>query len=412
MNTKRNILIIGAGPAGLCAAETLAQENVTVTLYDRMPTPGRKFLMAGHGGLNLTNAEPLEKLLTRYQAPNAALSAAIQAFPPEKLRAWADGLGQETFVGTSGRVFPKTMKAASLMKAWRERLEKQGVSFVLNTRWLGWNEDGSLQFENESGIFTAPRPDALLIALGGVSWPELGSDGAWIDFFQKQKIPFAPFEPANCGFIAPWSAPFAEKFAGHPLKPVTLSFADRTIQGELTITSQGFEGGPIYALSGLLRQAIQEKGEAFLHLDLRPSFSQDALAKRLSVARGSQSFATFLRKAGGLSPEAIGLLRESAGPHEKLPGNPQKLAALIKALPVRLTATADIERAISCAGGVKFEALDEHFMLRAHPGVFLAGEMLDWDAPTGGYLLQACFSTGFAAASGLWTWLSGMATKA
>jgi len=376
-----------------------------VTIYDRMPTPGRKFLMAGHGGLNLTNDEPLELFLTRYSASSPLLAAAIESFPPSALRSWAEGLGQDLFVGTSGRVFPKVMKTSPLLRAWRARLETLGVSFVLRTRWLGWDKNGALLFENEAGGKSTLTPKAYLLALGGASWPQLGSDAAWVPFLQEAQIPLAPFEPSNCGFIAPWSAFFAERFAGQPLKPVTLHFEERTIQGELMITTGGLEGGAIYALSGALRRAIQTQGEATLTLDLRPGLDEATLRSRLSVSRGSQSLSTFLHKAGGLAPQAIGLVREVTHTNPKALESPEKLATLIKALPLKLTATAPIARAISCAGGVKLEALDEQFMVRERPGLFIAGEMLDWDAPTGGYLLQACFSTGMAAAKGIKAWL-------
>ncbi len=399
------ILIVGAGPAGLISAETLAKENFSVTIVDRMPSPARKFLMAGHGGLNLTNSEDIESFIPRYGAAAKKMEKALRAFSPSDLRAWADDFGQETFVGTSGRVFPKGMKAASLVQKWREKLEKLGVSFVFRERWVGWDASGAMLFEEANGAPKKREADAYLLALGGASWPHLGADGKWTKIFEENKLPVAPLEAANCGFIVPWSDHFSEKFAGLPLKPVTLTFADRTIQGEAMITEEGLEGPPVYALSGALRDAIKKNGEAILTLDLRPGLDAAEWTKRLSKPRGAMSLSTFLRKAGGLAPQAIGLVREIAKKEGFSLEKPKELAALIKALPVRLTATASLKRAISSAGGLKLEAFDDTYMVRARPGVFVAGEMLDWDAPTGGYLLQACFSTGVAAAQGLIKWV-------
>ncbi len=391
------IAVIGAGPAGLMAAEVLAGAGRAVVVYDHMRSPARKLLIAGRGGLNLTHSEDFETFLSRYGEATARLRGAIEAFSPAALRAWCEGLGQATFVGSSGRVFPVGMKASPLLRAWLRRLDGLGVRFALRRRWTGWDEAGRLLFADAGGDSERVEAAATLLALGGASWPRLGSDGGWGDLLAGRGVVVQPLRPANCGFVVPWSESFAAKFAGTPLKPVTLSFAGRSLQGEVMITARGLEGGAVYALSAALREAIADIGSATLTLDLRPGLSLAELSRRLATPRGSQSLSTYLRKAGGLSPVAIGLLREAGV------DTPDPKA--IKALPVRLTATASIERAISSAGGVAFSQLDAGFMLRALPGVFVAGEMLDWEAPTGGYLLQGCFSTGAAAARGLLAWL-------
>lgn len=405
MQKTPHVIVVGAGPAGLIAAETLSKENIRVTIYDRMPSPGRKFLMAGHGGLNLTNALPLDCFIARYGASAKRLEPAIRAFTPDDLRAFADGLGAETFVGTSGRVFPKGMKAAPLLKAWRDQLEKQGVSFVFRARWKGWDGHNGLVFETGDGTKETVHADAVLLALGGASWPHLGSDGTWTDIAKNANMPLAEWEPSNCGFVAPWSDFFAEKFAGYPLKPVALSFGKETIQGEITLTKKGVEGGPVYALSGALREAIKKNGAAILSVDLRPSLEEAELARRFSRPRGSLSLSTYIRKTAGLSPQAVGLIREVERQRSLPIEKPEDLAQTIKKLPLRLTSPASIARAISSAGGLKWEALDVSYMLLNRPGVFAAGEMIDWDAPTGGFLLQACFSTGIAAAKGIINWV-------
>ncbi len=391
------IAIVGAGPAGLMAAEVLAEAGLAVTVFDHMRSPARKLLLAGRGGLNLTHAEELPAFIGRYGAAAARLGPVIEAFPPSALRAWCEGLGQPTFVGTSGRVFPVGLKASPLLRAWLRRLDGLGVRFALRRRWTGWDEAGRLTVTTPDGVAEAFAADATLLALGGASWPRLGSDGGWVDILAGRGIAVTPLRPANCGFVVPWSAHFANRFAGQPLKPVTLSFGGVSLQGEAMITARGLEGGPVYALSAALRDTIAQAGEATLGLDLRPGLSHDQLALRLAAPRGSQSLSTFLRKAGGVSPVAIALLREA--------GITDPSAASIKALPLRLTAPSPIERAISSAGGVAFGAIDDGFMLRARPGVFVAGEMLDWEAPTGGYLLEGCFGTAVAAAKGVLAWL-------
>jgi uncharacterized flavoprotein (TIGR03862 family) len=391
-----NVVVVGAGPAGLMAAEIAARAGAQVTVYDRMPSAGRKFLMAGRGGLNLTHNEDLEPFLRRYGEARRHLRAAVEAFPPLKLREWAEGLGQKTFVGTSGRVFPEAMKASPLLRAWLRRLDDLGVRFILRHRWMGWDKTGALAFQTPDGV-AAAKADAVVLALGGTSWPKLGSDGGWTSILSEAGIGIAPLRPANSGFRVNWSNVMREKFAGEPLKRIALSFGDRSVRGEAIVTHDGVEGGAVYALSGVLRDAIEKDGKAVLHIDLRPDVSAQQLAARLGQPRGKQSLSTFLRKAANLAPVATGLLHET-GKIASMP--PRELAALIKAVPVTLTGIASIERAISTAGGISFDEVDGSFMLKKKPGVFVAGEMLDWDAPTGGYLLQACFATGAAAGYG------------
>jgi uncharacterized flavoprotein (TIGR03862 family) len=391
------------------AAETLARGGVSVTVYERMPSPGRKFLMAGRGGLNLTHSEALAALLDRFSPYEPRLHAAIEAFTPADLRAWCEGLGQETFVGSSGRVFPRSMKASPLLRAWLRRLAGLGVQFRMRHRWLGWTEDGKLSFDTPDGQVTA-QADVTVLAMGGASWPNLGSNGAWTGTLEEAGVGIAPLRPSNCGFLVGWSQTFRDRFAGQPLKSIGLGFEGKSLRGEALITRDGIEGGGIYALSPDLREAIASEGEAILLVDLRPDLAQDELARRLSHPRGKQSLSTFLRKSAKLPPVAIGLLRETedAGGPPIAGMAPDALAALIKTVPLRLTGTAPIARAISTAGGVRFNALDDHFMLKAKPGVFAAGEMLDWEAPTGGYLLQASFATGAAAGRGALEWLSAL----
>ncbi|NWG26689.1 MAG: TIGR03862 family flavoprotein [Pseudorhodoplanes sp.] len=388
------------------AAEIAAAGGARVTVYEQMPSIGRKFMLAGRGGLNLTHSEDFESFMHRYGGAEAALRPAIEAFPPDALRAWSEALGQPTFVGTSGRVFPKAMKASPLLRAWLRRLADAGVAFEFRHRWIGWHEDGRLQFDSPGGPVTVAA-DAAILALGGASWPRLGSDGGWANILEREGIAIAPLKPANCGFTVAWSDVFRARFEGAPLKRIALSFGDVTVRGEAIVTRMGLEGGAVYALSGALRDAVAASGEAILHVDLRSDLAAQILAKALAVPRRKQSLSTFLRKAAGLSPVAIGLLRESARSAVDLAAMPaQTLANLIKKAPIRLTGTAPIARAISSAGGISFAEIDERFMLRKKPGVFVAGEMLDWEAPTGGYLLQACVSTGAAAGRGALEWLA------
>ena len=370
------------------AAERLAQAGVAVTVFDRMPSPGRKLLMAGVGGLNLTHSEPLEAMLDRYGPARDALAPAIRAFPPEALIAWCEGLGQSTFVGTSGRVFPRAMKASPLLRAWLRRLDGLGVQFRLRHRWLGWDAAGRPLFDPPAPVPSGPT----ILAMGGASWGRLGSDGAWAAAFDPASL--APFRPANCGFVAPWSA-HLQRHAGTPLKRIAVSFAGRRVPGDATLTAAGLEGGPFYALSAALRDTIERDGAALPLLDLRPDLSADAVRQRLALPRRAQSLSTFLRKSVGLAPVAVALIRECAG-------TPDDLAAAIKALPVRLTGTTGLDRAISTAGGLRMDALQG---CSVRDGVFVAGEMLDWEAPTGGYLLQAALSTGHAAGEAALGWI-------
>ena len=402
----RSVAVIGGGPAGLMAAEVIAGAGHAVTVYERMPSLGRKFLLAGRGGLNLTHSEDITDFLDRYGAGVPQLRAAVEAFPPAAVRAWCEALGQPTFVGSSGRVFPKTMKASPLLRAWLRRLAAQGVGVRLRHTWRGWDQAGQVIVEGPQGR-SAIVADALVLALGGASWPQLGSDGGWVPLLTQAGIAIAPLRPANCGFLVNWSDPFRVKFAGVPLKRLGLVCDGQHARGEAMITAAGIEGGGIYALSRVLRKAIDAHGSARLVLDLRPDVAANLLAGRLASPRNKQSFPTFLRKALRLAPAEIGLLMEAALVNGLRLGNlaPGDLAALIKGVPIDLVGTAPIARAISTAGGIAFDAIDANCMLRARPGVFVAGEMLDWEAPTGGYLLQACFATGVAAGHGAVAWL-------
>jgi uncharacterized flavoprotein (TIGR03862 family) len=403
LKPKMQAVVVGAGPAGLMAAEILAQGGAGVIVYDAMPSAGRKLLMAGRGGLNLTHSEPLPAFLARYREAAPKLEAAINAFPPDRLRAWCDGLGQATFVGTSGRVFPQSFKSSPLLRAWLRRLDAAGVRFAFRHRWSGWDEKGHLVFETPEGRCVVDAR-ASVLALGGASWPRLGSDGGWAGLLAAKGIAISPLRPANCGFTVAWSEVFRDRFEGGPLKNAAFRFGARTERGEAVITRSGIEGGAIYALSADLREAILSSGEAILHVALRPDLVDNALAARLSPPRGKQSVSNFLRKALQLSPLAIGLLQEaSGGSVARL--SPRDLAGLINAVPIKLGGIAPIARAISTAGGISFDELDADFMLRRLPGVFAAGEMLDWEAPTGGYLLQASFATGAAAGRGVLKWL-------
>lgn len=390
------------------AADVLAAGGAAVTVYERMPSVGRKFLLAGRGGLNLTHSEPLEVLLSRYGEARARLEDAIQNFPPDALRGFSAQLGQETFVGSSGRVFPKALKASPLLRAWLRALDARGVTFRLRHGWQGWNESDELVFASPAGT-VASKPDATVLALGGASWPRLGSDGAWTSVLGAQGITIAPLQPANAGFEIAWTERFRTEFEGQPLKNIALAFAGHAVRGEAIVTRDGLEGGAIYALSAPLREAIMRDGFASLTISLRPDLDVAALTARLARPRGKQSLSNFLRKSLGLSPVSIGLIREAAiAAIVELPKiSAAALAAFINALPVRLSGIRGIDRAISTAGGVAFAELDAHFMLRRRPGVFVAGEMLDWEAPTGGYLLQASFATGVAAARGVLDWLEG-----
>jgi uncharacterized flavoprotein (TIGR03862 family) len=404
--SRITVAVIGAGPAGLMAAEVAAQSGAAVTVYDAMPSAGRKFLMAGRGGLNLTHSEPLPAFRARYGHAEPKLAAAITAFPPDALRAWSAALGQPTFVGSSGRVFPQAFKASPLLRAWLRRLDAIGVQFALRHRWTGWDNDGRLAFTTSNGMRIV-EAQATVLALGGASWPRLGSDGGWVDALAAKDVAISPLRPANSGFTVGWSDIFRERFEGQPLKGIALSFGSRTLRGEAMITRNGIEGGGIYALSAELREAVISSGKATLQIALRPELETSDLVARLSAPRGKQSFSNWLRKAIHLSPVGIGLLQETAiASGISLSSlSAASLARVINAVPVELAGIAPIARAISTAGGISFDELDADFMIRRLPGVFTAGEMLDWEAPTGGYLLQASFATGAAAGKGAVKWL-------
>lgn len=366
---------------------------------------GRKFLMAGRGGLNLTHSEDVSLFISKYGDQADILSPLIDDFSPQNLQDWCEGLGEKTFIGSSGRIFPESFKASPLLKAWLNRLQDQGVTFQYRHDWQGWDQD-NLLFDTPDGPVSI-KPDAVLLALGGASWPRLGSDGSWVPLLKAKGVDIAPLEPANCGFLCEWSDMFRNRFAGQPLKPVIAKAKDLEIQGEIMITEKGIEGGAVYALSSRLRQEINHAGTADLHLDLKPDLTLDAIKERLLKPRGSKSLSSYLAKTLNLSPVAIGLLMESPD-RTKLGGySPEQLAGLIKNHTITLHAPYSIDRAISTAGGVKFDALDKNLMLSDQPGVFIAGEMLDWEAPTGGYLLQASFATGVRAAHGIANWLTG-----
>ncbi len=397
--TPKTVAVIGGGPAGLMAAELLSAAGLAVTVHEKMPTLGRKLLMAGRGGLNLTHSEDLEAFKARYAEAQPRLAPLIDALTPEALIAWANDLGQETFLGSSGRIFPRAMKASPLLRAWLARLEAQGATLRTRSEWLGWDAAGALRFKAADGAEATETPDATVLALGGASWARLGSDGAWAPWLAGKGVAVEPFKPSNSGFAVAWSDIFRERFAGQPLKGVALTFGERTVKGDAMVAGYGLEGGAVYALSAELRDAIAAHGSATLEIDLRPSITRQALTAKLHRGERGQSVATRLRKLVNLSPVETNLMREVHG--VDLPLDPGALAARIKSVPVVLTGAAPIDRAISTAGGVTFAAVDGDLMLTALPGVFVAGEMLDWEAPTGGYLLQACFATGAAAARGV-----------
>jgi hypothetical protein len=385
-----DIAIIGAGPAGLMAAERLAGKGFKVTVFDAMATPGRKFLMAGRGGLNLTHSEPLAQFIPRYSDRAAEVAAWLARFSPEDLRSWADGLGAETFVGSSGRVFPKAMKASGLLRNWLRRLADAGVVFHLRHRWVGFDGD-RLRFD---GAVRSVHARATVLALGGASWPKLGSDAGWAPILAARGVKIAPFKAANCGFEIAWSEHFRDRAAGQPLKNIALSLGGEPVLGEMVVTRHGIEGGAVYAISAALRDRLP----AVLTLDLKPQMDVDALAGRLARRRKGRTLSAWLVSELKLSPLGYSLLREVT---ESVPDDPGALARLIKGVPLKVEGTRPIAEAISSAGGISFDAIDDGLMLRALPGMFVAGEMLDWEAPTGGYLLQGCFSSAVVAADGM-----------
>ena len=409
------VAVIGGGPAGLMAAEVLLQGGASVDLFDAMPSVGRKFLLAGKGGLNLTHSEPIEPFMARYAERAAQVAPWLAAFSPQDLRDWAAALGIATFVGSSGRVFPAEMKAAPLLRAWLHRLRGAGLRLHMRHRWAGWAEADApttLRFDTPPGAAVI-QADALLLALGGASWPRLGSDGAWLPWLAGRGVAVAPLRPANCGFDVGWSPYFSQRFAGAPIKPVRLHFDDGQgpafdRQGEFVITAGGIEGSLVYAASARLRDAIARDGSATLQLDLLPGRSLDALRSALAKGRGARSLPNHLKEHAGLDGAKAALLRErwsAQALSQRLAQDPAGLAAELKAWAITVTAARPINEAISSAGGVRFEALDGHAMLTALPGVFCAGEMIDWEAPTGGYLLQASLASGRMAARGLLGWL-------
>jgi len=410
IHPDQKIAIIGGGPAGLMAAEVLSQAGIQVDLYDAMPSVGRKLLLAGIGGLNITHSEDYKKFCGRYGAAQAALQPALDQFTPEALRAWAQALGIDTFVGTSGRVFPKEMKAAPLLRAWLHRLRQNGVRFHVRHRWQGWADDGALQLTGPEGDLRI-QPDATILALGGASWPKLGSDGRWVALLEEKGIQTSPLQSANCGFAVPWSALLKQKFSGEPLKSVAIAFTDHTNhvhhqQGECMVSREGIEGSLIYALSRPLRETINARGSATFYIDLAPDRTAEKILDTL-CRRGSKSLSSYLKSALGFSGVKTALLYEVLGKEQI--NDLKTLAATIKALPITVHATRPIAEAISTAGGICFSDIDQNFMIKKLPGVFVAGEMLDWEAPTGGYLLNGCLATGLHAGRGVHTWLTARA---
>jgi uncharacterized flavoprotein (TIGR03862 family) len=398
----KSVAVIGGGPAGLMAAEVISAHGVKVDVYDSMPSVGRKFLMAGKSGLNITHSEAFEQFVSRYGKRQAQIEPLLKKFGPDELRQWVHGLGIETFVGTSGRVFPVGMKASPLLREWLKRLTDSGMTFHLRHKWSGWNAEQSLTFETLEGEKEV-APDATVLALGGGSWSRLGSDGMWVPWLEQAGVRVEALKPSNCGFDVGWSPHFRERFDGHPIKSVVLSFGSFHQQGEFIVTKEGVEGGLIYTASAMIRDEILARGKALISLDMAPDRSLEWLAEKLSKPRGSRTIASHLEKTVGIKGVKAGLL------HEFLPkeifADVERLAFFIKNLPIPLIAPRPLDEAISTAGGVLFESMDENLMIRSMPGVFCAGEMLDWEAPTGGYLLTACFASGYVAGKGVVEWL-------
>ncbi|MFZ3282128.1 TIGR03862 family flavoprotein [Pseudomonas sp.] len=408
-SSPAHVAIIGGGPAGLMAAEVLSQAGIRVDLYDGMPSVGRKFLLAGVGGMNITHSEAYPAFLSRYAERAPQIAPLLRSFDADALCTWIHDLGIETFIGSSGRVFPTDMKAAPLLRAWLKRLRDSGVIIHTRHRWLGWDKHGSLRIDSQEGEITV-KPDATLLALGGGSWVRLGSDGAWMLPLEQKGVGLAPLQPSNCGFeVQAWSELMVSKFAGAPLKNIAIGLNDDAPRlGECVITATGIEGSLIYALSAPIREAINQHGAAVIHIDLLPGRPVDKLQTALSKPRGSRSMAKHLHSQVGIDGVKAALLRELTDAATF--ADPALLARAIKALPLTLVKTRPLDEAISSAGGVTFEAMDERMMLKALPGVFCAGEMLDWEAPTGGYLLTGCFASGRAAGLGIVQWLKSEAS--
>jgi len=406
--------VVGGGPAGLIAAEVLARAGVSVTVYDRMPSVARKFLLAGHGGLNLTHSEGRDRLLTRYGSSASLLAPMLATFGPPELRDWCAGLGEPTFVGSSGRVFPRSFRATPLVRAWLARLTDLGVRIETRRRWTGWSEDHErLLFTGADGGTSAVACDAAIFALGGASWPRLGSDGGWVELFAARGVAVTPLRPANVGVRVGWTDQFAVRFEGTPLKQVAIRVRGQggaPVLGDAMVTRTGLEGGPLYASGVAIRNRLDADGACVLEVDLRPDLTVDQLADRLRRRRPKDSRATWLRRSIGLEPVAISLLWEATG--GAIPDDAAAVAELVAAVPVIVTSTMPIEKAISTAGGIAWSEVDEALMLRGLPGTFVSGEMLDWEAPTGGYLLQASFSTGVTAAHGALAWLDRTEVRA
>ncbi len=402
-DVTKKVAIIGAGPAGLMAAEVLGGQGVSVDLYESLPSPGRKLLFAGKSGLNVTHAEPYENFLQRFGATRSWLQPALDAFRPDAVRLWATDLGVETFVGSSGRVFPIGFKAAPLLRAWLRRLADSGATLHTRHRWQGWGSAGALMFETPDGPVEV-NADATVLALGGASWPRLGSDGHWQSWLASRGVEMAPFLPSNVGFDVAWSAHFLERFEGTPLKGVGLCAAGEGARGDVVITANGIEGGAVYELSSILRDAIARDGTTKLSFDLLPDRSESQIRERLERPRGKRSRANHLRQSVGLTGVKAALLREGRGIEGH--ADAARLAALVKAYPLELQAPRPVAEAISSAGGVMREAVTPDYMIKTMPGVFCAGEMLDWEVRTGGYLLTACFATGRAAGAGAALWLA------
>ncbi|WKV83504.1 TIGR03862 family flavoprotein [Pseudomonas sp. B24_DOA] len=399
-----HVAIIGGGPAGLMAAEVLSQAGIRVDVYDGMPSVGRKFLLAGVGGMNITHSEAYPAFLSRYAERASHIAPLLRGFDADALCQWIHELGIETFIGSSGRVFPTDMKAAPLLRAWLKRLRDSGVVIHTRHRWLGWDASGALRIASPEGEISV-NPDATLLALGGGGWPRLGSDGAWMLPLEQRGVDLAPLQPSNCGFeVQAWSELMVSKFAGAPLKNIAIGLNDDIPRlGECVITATGIEGSLIYALSAPIREEISRYGAAVIHIDLLPGRPADKLQAALSKPRGARSMAKHLHSQVGIDGVKAALLRELTDAETF--ADPARLARAIKALPLTLVKTRPLDEAISSAGGVRFEAMDEHLMLKALPGVFCAGEMLDWEAPTGGYLLTGCFASGRAAGLGIVQWL-------